>query len=176
MIKRFGFIREKLEIKILILFILRRISTPVSFDELTELALCDDGICYFVFTECVAEMVDSGHLICRDGEYSITKKGLRNGELTENNLPFTVRAHLENTTFAYRSSRARNAMINTSHVTEPDGTCIVKLSLSDGIGEVVSIELFTVNERQALALENGFRKSAESIYSDLIEMILGQSK
>ena len=41
---RFGFIREKLDIKILILFILKRLTAPVDFDKLSELTMCDDGI------------------------------------------------------------------------------------------------------------------------------------
>ena len=54
--RQFGFIHEKLEIKILILFILRHMSEPISFDVLTELTMCDDGIGYFDYMECVAEL------------------------------------------------------------------------------------------------------------------------
>ena len=170
--KNYGFIHEKLEIKILILFILNRLPEPVLLDELTGLAMCDGGISYFDFTECVAELVKTEHLQLKDNKYSITEKGMRNGEITENSLPFTVRKHVESTTFAHRSKQNRNNMIKTFHTTNPDGNCTVTLSLSDGIGEVVSIELFTASAQQALDLEKGFRKNAESIYNALIEMIL----
>ena len=45
--ERFGFIHDKLDIKILILFILQRLYAPISMDTLAELTLCDDGISYF---------------------------------------------------------------------------------------------------------------------------------
>ena len=168
----YGFIREKLEIKILILFILRRLPEPISLEELTELTMCDGGISYFDFMECVAELVKTEHLQLEDDKYHLTEKGARNGETTENSLPITVRTHVENTTFAKRSKHNRNAMIKTHHAIDPRGNCTVSLSLTDGIGEVVSIELFAVSDKQALALERGFRKNAESIYNALIEMIL----
>ncbi len=49
--ERLGFIHDKLDIKILILFILRRLPEPVTFDVLRDLTLCDDGIGYFDFAD-----------------------------------------------------------------------------------------------------------------------------
>ena len=172
MVKRYGIIREKLEIKILILFILRRLPEPITLEALTELITCDNGVSYFDFMECVTDLVRTEHLQYQDERYSITEKGVRNGDITENSLPASVRSHAENIVFAHRSKQLRNAMIKTLHTTNADGNCTVTLSMSDGIGEVVSIQLFTVSERQAIALEKGFRKNAEKIYNTLIEMSL----
>ena len=168
----FGFIHEKIEVKILILFILRRLSKPVKLDVLTELTLCDDGISYFDFTECVNELVRTEHLKIEDGMYSLTGKGIRNGEITENSLPYSVRTKAEKTTSTTRAEQNRSAMIKTHSTVNPDGGCTVAMSLSDGLGDIVTLELFAANESQALALEKGFRKNAENIYNTLIEMIL----
>ena len=170
--RNYGFIHEKLDIKILILFILRRLPEPITFDTLTELTMCDGGISYFDYAECVADLVRTEHLRYVDDMYSLTDKGARNGRITEDNLPFNVRMHVENTTFAHRNKQYRNAMINSSHSTNQDGNFTVNLSLSDGIGEIVSIALFAADEQQALALEKGFRKHAEGVYNALIEMLL----
>ena len=167
-----GSIREKLEIKILILFILRRLPEPVSFEALTGLIMCDDGISYFDFCECVAELIKTGHILYQYDKYSITEKGVRNGRITEDSLPYAVREHAENVTFTYRSTQARNAMIKTSHAVNSDGSFRVVSSLSDGIGEILLLELLAANEQQARALENGFRKNAEGVYNALIGMIL----
>ena len=168
----YGFIHEKLDIKILILFILRRVLEPISFEELVKLTMCDGGVNYFDVAECVEDLVNTGHLINSDEKYIITDKGARNGEITENSLPLSVRMLVENITFSHRSNQRRNAMINSSIATDADGRYKVALSLSDGISEVVSLELFAVSEQQAMSLVNGFRKRAEIIYNRLIEMIL----
>ncbi|MDR0491495.1 MAG: DUF4364 family protein [Oscillospiraceae bacterium] len=168
----FGFIHDKLDIKILILFILRRMHEPITFGVLTELAMCDGGISYFDFADCVAELVKTEHVRLKENKYSLTKKGSRNSEITENNLPFSVRTEAEKSTSAMRTMLNRNSMIKTSHEAGSNGEYVADLSLSDGIGDIVSIRLFATNERQAVAIERGFRKNAESIYSTLIDAIL----
>jgi len=168
----FGFIHEKIEIKILILFVLRRMQEPVAFYTLAELALCDDGISYFDFTECVSELIKTGHIRLDGDKYSLTEKGARNGEITENNLPFSVRMKAEANTNVVRVSQNRNALIKTSRQVGADGGCKVNLALSDGVGDIISMELYAADERQAERLEKGFRRSAEGVYKSIIEMIL----
>jgi len=172
MLGNFGFIHERIEIKILILYILRRIPTSIAFDDLTELAMCDDGISYFDFTECVSDLVKTRHIRIKDNKYSLTEKGARNGELTEKNLPYTVRCKVDSSTSSLRNELSRDEMIKTLYTANPDGSYTVTLSLSDGLGDIVSMSLYSANEKQALDLEKGFRKNAESIYMSLINTIL----
>ena len=169
----FGFIHEKIDIKILILFILRRLTAPIRIEDLAELTMCDDGISFFDFADCVAELIKTEHIRLQDEKYSVTEKGERNGWITENSLPYSVRIKVEDSTSALRTTQNRNALIRTSHTDNPDGGCTVMLSLSDGVGDILSLELYSGSERQAIDLENGFRKKAEGIYNILIESILG---
>ena len=168
----FGFIHEKTEIKILILFIMRRLPEPVTFEVLTGLTMCDDGIGYFDYMDSLAELVKTEHIVFEDQKYSLTRKGTRNGEITENSLPYSVRTKAEISAAKLRSSQSRDALIKTSRICDAAEGCSVKLSLSDGVGDIISMELFAANEQQAQALENGFRKNAESVYNALIDMIL----
>jgi len=170
--RNFGFIREKLEIKILILFILRRLPEPVSFDMLTELTLCDDGISYFDYTECVAELVKTEHIRLKDEKYSLTEKGIRNGTILEDSLPGSIRSQVESSTVAARRELSRNSQIKTFYTANPNGSCKVTMTLSDGIGDVASVELLAGSKQQARALIRGFRKNAENIYNAIIELIL----
>jgi len=172
MIENFRYIHEKLDIKILILFIMRRLPEPASIEELTELTMSDEGVGYFDFMECVAELVKTEHLQFKEEKYSVTAKGERNGELTEENLPYSVRNNIENIVFKHRSKVLRDAMIKTLHFQKPDGDYKVSLQLLDGVGEVLSMEMLAVSKKHAVALEKGFRKRAERIYNMLIEFIL----
>ena len=71
-----GFIQNKLEIKFLILYITTRVIQPIPFDTVLDLTMCDDGIGYFDFSECLNDLVKTGHLtLSEDGLYSITDKG-----------------------------------------------------------------------------------------------------
>ena len=88
-----GFIHDKLEIKFLILYITARVIEPIPFDTVWDLAMCDEGVDYFDFSECLADLVKTGHLtLSEDGLYAITDKGLRNSRICESSLPYSVRA------------------------------------------------------------------------------------
>ena len=171
---RYGFIHEEFEIKVLILYILRRLTAPVPIDILAELMLCDDGFSYFDFMECINELVSTDHIIFENDMYVITEKGIRNGETTENRLPPSVRKIASDAAATVRSSQHRNSMIKTLHKMNDDGTCMVLLSMSDGLGDVIKIELYNMSEKQAMKLENGFHKNAEKAYSTLINTILAK--
>ena len=168
----FGFIHDKLDIKILILFILRRISEPVTLDKLAELTLCDGGINYFDFAECVDELISTGHVKADGDSYTITEKGIRHGTITENGLPYSVRVKAEKSAVAANAQLRRQSMITTSRTIRRGGGYSVDLSLSDGMGEILSLELFAANEAQAIDLENGFRERAESVFNVIIEELM----
>ena len=172
MVENFGFIHERIEIKVLILFIMRRLPEPVTLDVLAGLTLCDDGIGYFDVTECISMLIETDHICLKNGKYQLTPKGERNGEILEKNLPYSVRTRAEDATALVRSNLNRDAMIKTHRNASDNGGYKVAVSLSDGIGDIISMELFTANEKQAIALEKGFRKNAEKIYHAIIAMLV----
>lgn len=171
--RRFGFIHDKLDIKILILFILQRLPEAISMDALADLTLCDEGISYFDFAECVAELVKTEHIIENDSTYAITEKGRQNGKITENSIPYSVRIKAERSTAALRCKQNRSSMIQTSQ-TPRQGGVTVNLSMSDGIDNIISMELFAGNETQAYTIEKNFQKNAEQIYHQMINILLQQ--
>jgi hypothetical protein len=170
-----GFIHDKFEIKILLLFILRRLPEPVTFEMLSELALIDEGISYFDFAECVTELQETGHIETDGHTYFITEKGVKNSEITENSLPFTVRLKAEKNAADARLALSRNSHISAGRTILRKGGYSVELSLSDGVGDILSMRLYAASQEQAIALENGFTKKAESIYNAIIRLILDES-
>ena len=57
-----SFIHDKLEIKFLILYIAARVSGQSPWRGMQELTLCDSGIDYFSFSECLNDLVQTEHL------------------------------------------------------------------------------------------------------------------
>jgi len=172
MSENFGFIHERIEIKVLILFIMRRLPEPLTLDVLVGLTLCDDGISYFDVTECISMLVETKHIRMEDGRYSLTQKGERNGEILEKNLPYSVMKRAEAAAALVRANLSRDAMIKTNRMAGDNGEFKVTMSLSDGVGDIILMELFTANEDQADTLEKGFRKNAEKIYHAIIAMLV----
>ena len=70
-----GFIHDKLDTKLLVLYIMNRAAAPIDFSTLTDLSMCDPGVNYFQFAEAVSELTDTGHLDQQGETYAITDKG-----------------------------------------------------------------------------------------------------
>ena len=171
--ERFGFIHDKLDIKILILFILARLDAGVSIETLTELTLCDDGISYFDFSECVKELEESGHIVQKDKLFTITEKGIQNGETTESSLPYSVRKRAQQNTLQLTKRYARDGMIHAEMIQKEGGGYTVLCTLNDGLGEILNLSIFAANEEQAKHMVKRFSSDAEQMYGEMIALFVG---
>ena len=170
----FGFIRDKLDIKILLLYILEKLPGPVEAVVLSELALFDGGFTWFDYTDCLAELVETGHVAEEDGRYEITEKGRRNVGYVGTSIPYSVRAKADRLTAPVVSRMRRESQIETASEPQPDGSSAVSLRLSDGVGEVVSLRLAVPDAETAAAVEKRFSKNAEKISNRIIELLTGE--
>ena len=167
---RLGFIHEKLDIKILILFILRRLPGSVDRNLLSDFTQCDGGVGYFDFSDCLSELVDTGLVIEETEGYRISEKGAQAGETVESSLPFSVRKKAEKL-IAPEAERLRRLAMLTAEHRLTNGNCMVTLAMSDGKGEVMRLKILSSGEEQAQRIEKNFRGNAEDIYCRLIELL-----
>ena len=71
-----GFIRDMLDVKVLILFVAATAKYPLTLQKIYELCYQDDRLSYFDVSIAVPQMVESGHLEqLADETYVITEKG-----------------------------------------------------------------------------------------------------
>ena len=167
----FGFIHEKLDIKILILFILRRLPGTVDPETLLELCQCDEGIGYFDYSDCLSELVETGHITESEEGYTITEKCARNADAVESSLPYSVRSKALRLLAPVEERLRRAAMITARHTLSEDG-CTVELAMGDGKGELIHLRLLCADEEQAGTLEKHFRKNAEGYYQKIIGLLM----
>ena len=166
----FGFIHDKLDIKILILFVLRRLPGTVDPETLLEICQCDGGIGYFDYSDCLSELVDTGHVEESEDGYRITEKGARNADAVESSLPYSVRMKALHLIAPVEERLRREAMIVARHEADEQG-CMVELGMSDGKGELAHLRLLCADEEQARAIEKRFRKNAEGYYQKIMELL-----
>ncbi|MDR0839163.1 MAG: DUF4364 family protein [Oscillospiraceae bacterium] len=166
-----GLIRNDTDLKVLILFIARKLGRPVTLAALTELATGAPGtgaLTYFDVASCADSLVKTGHLGLEGGEYAVTEKGVRNGEITEADVPYSVRRHAERAALELRAKLERDELVRTSRTILRRGGYSAEMSLSDGRDEVMLLRVTAASEEQAKKIENAFRERAESVFGAIM--------
>ena len=169
-----GFIRDKLEIKFLILYIMARVGEGVPLVELQELTMCDEGIDYFDFAECLSDLVETEHLRFADERYCITPKGLHNSEICESSLPYSVRIRADKNLAEYRKLLIRRQQVYSGVTERENGTYTVTLRLRDEVDSVMELELMVATEEMAADLARRFSQNPEQVYTAMLSALYGQ--
>lgn len=164
--QRLGFIHDMLDVKVLILFVMARVSYPVNIQQIYELCYQDDCLSYFDVCTAVPEMVKSGHLKPEAEDcYGITEKGKADGALTEDSIAFSVRQKADNAVARFNRQIRRSSFVKTQIIPRDSGDYSVILSLDDEMGNLMTLELMAPNQRQAVRLGKLFEKKAEAVYN-----------
>ncbi len=169
-----GFIKTPLEVMELVLYILARLDVPVSMADLTDLALCDEGVDYFQFAEALGKLKETGHVqTSADGLISITPKGRSNGKTTEEELPYSVRVRCDRSTDALNRQLLRAQQVRAEALPRPDGSgCTARMVLDDDRGNMMTLELLAPDRPLAEQICRRFRERPEEIYHVLLNQLL----
>ena len=168
----FGFITDKLEIKLLILYIASRLAGPAPFEVLQELSMCDDGVDYFAFSECLADLVRTEHLtLSDDGLYAVTEKGRHNSAVCETSIAYTVRMQVEKDLVSHNEQIKRRNLVNARMEPRTKGGYTVTLGLSDELDQLMNLELMVTREEIAQNIRQRFQANAEVIYSKILSIL-----
>lgn len=170
-----GFVRTPFEVKLLILYILAQVCQPVDRTALTELALCDEGVDYFQFSEALASLEETGHVRSEQGLYSITPKGKANGAICESELAYSVRQLCDRNVAAMNAKLRRATMVRAQVLprAEEDGFT-VRMALDDDAGNVMTLEMMAPGRSQANAMKRSFEDHAEQIYNAVLNALLAE--
>ena len=164
--QRLGFIHDMLDVKVLILFVMARVSYPVDIQQIYELSYQDDCLSYFDVCTAVPEMVKSGHLKeLENAQFEITEKGKADGALTEDSIAFTVKQRAENAVSRFNRQIRRSSFVKTQIIPRESGDFSVMMSLDDEAGNLMTLELMAPNQRQAVRLGKLFERKAEAVYN-----------
>ena len=168
-----GFIRDKNEIKYLILYIAERLIAPVPFEVMQELTMCDPAIEFFDFSECLSYLVRTEHMTCsKDDLYAITAKGVQNGRATAEEIPYSVRLTAEKLAEEQNKKIKRARQVETRYVPRGNGMVGVELRLNDQVGlPMLRLELAVPDEARARSLARRFEAEPERMYGEIVRLL-----
>ncbi len=164
--QRLGFIHDMMDVKVLILFVMARVSYPVNVQQIYELCYQDDCLSYFDVCTAIPEMVKSGHLREVEGDcYEITDKRRAADPKTKNTETNTVKQRADNAVARFNRQIRRSSFVKTQIIPRESGDYSVIMALDDEMGNLMTLELLAPNQRQAIRLGKLFEKKAEAVYN-----------
>ena len=134
-----GFIQDMLDVKVLILFVMAKLSYPVSLQKIYELCYQDDKLSYFDVSVAVPQ------------QRALTAVQRFNNQMQ------------------------RKGLIETNVRKEESGDFIAELCLRDDAGILMRLELSAPTLSQARGLTRAYEKQADSIYQQMMTLLLGGS-
>lgn len=168
-----GYIHDILDVKILILYVMGLVETPVSAQTIYEFCYQDDSLSYFDVKESIPQMVTSGHLEQLDDDrYVITEKGRSAEEVTRDGIAVAVRERATQTVEKYNKEQKRNQFLRCSIEEKEDGEFVVRMGLDDMRGPVMDLAITAPNRQQANRLERAYRAKAERIHQSIMALLL----
>ncbi len=167
-----GFIRDLLDVKVLILFVTARVQSPVTAQQIYELCFQDDSLSYFDVQQAIWQLVDSGHLCKNEDEtYTITAKGRDNGAITEDAVAYSLARRVTMAVDQFNLEQRRGQYVKTETGRQGDGY-YVQMKLDDELGNLMQLRLMAPSQKQARKLANAFQKNAEAFYQTVMEILL----
>ena len=173
--QRLGFIHDMLDVKVLVLFVMARVSYPINIQQIYELCYQDDCLSYFDICTAVPEMVESGHLEkTGEDEYVITDKGREQEEVTSDAIAYPVMQRALAAVERFNAQTRRGEFVRSELVEQENGTCTVRMLLDDDIGNLMKLELTAPSKTQGRSLQRAFEQQAEAIYNGIMKQLLRQ--
>ena len=167
--ERHGYMHDITDVKILILFVMARVETPVTAQTIYEFCYQDESLSYFDVQESIPQMVATGHLeALPEDRYVITPKGKAAEEVTSDAVAFTVRERARVAVERYNKELKRQQFLHSEIIRRENGEYAVRMQLDDLRGNLMDLTLMAPTLQQARRLEAAYQKNAEIVYRSVM--------
>ena len=146
-----GFIQDMLDVKVLILFVMAKLSYPVTLQTIYELCYQDDKLSYFDVSDAVPQIT------CDAIAYPVMQRALMAVQ-------------------RYNTRIQRKGLIETKIEQEETGDYLAQLCLRDDAGVLMKLELAAPTLSQARTLVRAYEKQADAVYQQLLCQLLDEKE
>ncbi len=173
-----GALTNEYEIKILICYLLKNVTAPLSAYQMNEVFQEYSIVNYFEFASALADLRSTGHVTAStatDGSevYTITDLGIRTADTLERSLPRSVRDKAVSGALALLAKERLNRE-NTVLIEQTEDGYLVTCTVSDVGSDLMQLKLFVPDELQAQAVKREFSRHPQSVYTRILAVLTQQ--
>lgn len=171
-----GGLRSRGEIRLLILYLLKTDSEPVTRkligDVMQERSIAN----YFEAMDAISELLDNGNITIEKGDEGqdllvLTERGRQAVSVVEEDLPKTVRETALQTALRFQTLD-RNQRENDVQIEPTEDGYQVSFSMKDNDTMLMSLKMFAADRDEAEKLKRNFLEDPVRVYSDILASLL----
>ena len=170
-----GGLRSRTDIKLLLLYLLEQVDTPVPVRILSDVITDRELANYFEAMGAISDLLESGNLekVSLDGQdaLTVTEQGRGAVSYVEEDLPVSVRTRALETVHHFLRLD-RHAKENDVVITESGDGFIVSFSLNTGDTKLMELNMYVVSRDQAELLKNNYLEDPTHLYSSILTALM----
>ena len=160
------------EKKALILYVLNKVSEPITNDALLKLLISIDNMNYFYFQQFLLDLLENSY-ICKDENnlYEITEEGKKSLELVKDIIPGITKFKVDNTFKETLGEIKNEVSITTEFIPLNEKEYNVECKITENNQVLFKIELFAGTHEQAKKIAENWKNNAQEIYPEILNII-----
>ena len=175
-------LRDKNDIKIFILYLLRHIGYPLDFVSINDIVVQDGYVGYFDFVECFAELLETGNiaeLANEDAEskeeyYEITAQGIHVADNLDSRILSSIREKSLKSALRLLSFRERGAKVKFDFETLAGGRFEATCMITEKEEQLLNVKVRLESSNQLERIRHNFYDKPEVVYKGILAVLTGE--
>ena len=173
-----GQLKEKNDIKIFILYLLRNVGYPLDFGNINDIVLQDGVVGYFDFAECFAELIDAGNVqeikerekVC----YQITEQGKMVADNLESEILQFIRERSLKSAVRFLDFQRKGWVADCECKQNENGKYDFVCFVLEHKKEILRINVTVDSKNMADKMMHNFRQRPETVFKGLLTVLTGE--
>lgn len=170
-----GPMTDKYDIKILICYLLKSVSTPLSKNQINYIFQNEQFVNYFSFCEALKELIDSNHIssskVRSDEFYKLNELGLETARKLERSLPKSLRDNVVEAAMELLA-KIKKERENEVKILPYENGYMVNCIMHDDSFDLLQLGLFAPDMLQADKIKEKFLENPTKLYRGLLNLLL----
>ena len=170
------YIADLAENKVLILYLLNKLSDGIKSDNLYKIISSANGINYFYFQELLTDLINANLVgsFTKDEDtfIKITSEGQNSLSLTKSLLPGILKLKADNVFKDELSSIAEESSIVTEYIPKDENNYTVKCKIVEKNETLFEVSAFAGSRERAKQISDNWKNNANKLYPKILDMLL----
>lgn len=163
------------EVKILLAYFMWQLGRPITRNQLTEIATADGGINYFLYSDVVEQMLESGMILTQtiDGEeyYTLSENAKKGANDFKSLVPKSFRDRILSRGLKFFAKLKNDNDVKVDIVRMERGYSVSCVCSDSGI-PLMDLKLFAPDEEQAKMLAEKISQNPTDFYAKVIDFAI----